>query len=142
MHFHTQADQLKLLRRARTCLAKGGRLAIDLPNAGEAFGAMDNESVTLERTFLEQETGHLVMQQSVSHLDRTEQLMNVTWIYDEISEEGVVKRTLVPVTVRYFFLNELDLLLQAAGLALDEVFGDFDRYPYLDGCPRMFVVAK
>lgn len=115
---------------------------IDLPNAGDAFGSQDTDSVILERTFLEAETGHLVMQQSVSHLDRTEQLMEVTWFYDEITDDGTLKRTIVPVTVRYFFAAEITLLLGAAGFEVEDIYGDFDGSPFEDGCPRMIVVAR
>lgn len=142
MHFLTQDVQIALLKRAKSWLADGGALAIDLPNAGEAFAAQDTEAIILERTFLEQETGHLVMQQSSSRMDRVEQVMDVTWLYDEIGDEGEVRRTLIPVELHYFFLSELTLLLQVSGLQLDEVYGDFDGMPFVDGCPRMIVVAR
>ncbi len=142
MHFHTQPEQLALLRRARVWTAAGGVLAIDLPNAGEAFAGQDTGAVTLERTFLEPESGHLVMQHSVSELDRVEQLMSVTWIYDEVGEDGVVYRTVAPVVNRYFFFSELKLLLNAAGFDDVLVYGDLDYSSYVDGCPRMVVLAK
>ena len=34
------------------------------------------------------------------------------------------------------------LLLTAAGLTLDEVYGDFDDSPFEDGAPRMIVIAR
>ncbi len=142
MHFHDQEAQRALLKRLRGWIPAGGALVIDLPNAGEAFAAPDTEAVTLERTFLEQDTGHLVMQQSVSSLDRTEQLMQVTWLYDEIGDEGELTRTVVPVLIRYFFYAEIKLLLEVCGFEIDEVFGDFDRSPFEDGAPRMILVAK
>jgi hypothetical protein len=142
MHFHDLETQQALLKRLRGWIAREGALIIDLPNAGEAFAAPDTEAVTLERTFLEQESGHLVMQQSVSRLDRTEQLMHVSWIYDEIGDEGELQRTIVPVLIRYFFYAEMRLLLESCGFEVDEVFGDFDRSPFEDGAPRMILVAK
>ncbi len=142
MHFTTPETQRALLKRLRGWVEQGGALAIDLPNAGEAFGAPDTEALTLERTFLEGESGHLVMQQSVSRIDRAEQLMQVTWIYDEIGDEGEVQRTVVPVLIRYFFLAELRLLLEVCGFQIDDVYGDFDLSPFEDGAPRMVVVAK
>lgn len=142
MHFHAPAKHLGLLRRARQWIEPGGRLIIDLPNAGEAFAAPDTEALTLERTFLEPESGHLVMQQSVSRLDRATQLMQVTWIYDEIGADSSVKRTFAPVTIRYFFEAEIRLLLKAVGFEVEAIYGDFDESPFEDGCPRMIVVAK
>jgi SAM-dependent methyltransferase len=142
MHFHSQEEQIALLRRARQWTAPGGVLSIDLPNAGEAFGAMDTGAVTLEQTFTEPETGHLIMQHSVSELDRVEQLMSVTWIYDEVSDDGTVRRTVAPVVNRYFFFSEIRLLLKLCGFDEVQVFGDFDYSPFVDGCPRMIVLAK
>lgn len=141
MHFHDETART-LLKRLRHWIEPGGALIIDLPNAGEAFAAPDTEAVTLERTFLEQETGHLVMQQSVSRIDRAEQMMHVSWIYDEIGDEGELSRTVVPVLIRYFFLAEMRLLLEVCGFELAEVYGDFDRIPFEDGVPRMILVAK
>lgn len=142
MHFHSVEAHLGLLQRIKTWLTPDGLLVIDLPNAGEAFAGTDTEALTLERTFVDQETGNLVMQQSVSRLDRAEQMMYVTWIYDEISSDNLLYRTVAPTVIRYFFLAEMRLLLQAAGLLLDEVYGDFDSSPFVDGSPRMIVVAR
>ena len=142
MHFHTQDIQIALLSRLRGWMTGDGLLAIDLPNAGEAFAAQDTGAVTLERMFLEPESGHLVMQHSVSYLDRVQQLMEVTWIYDEVTADGTVKRTVAPVVNRYYFEPEIRLLLKQTGFAVEEIFGDLNRSPFEDGCPRMVVVAR
>lgn len=142
MHFHEQDTQIALLKRLRQYLAPDGVLVFDLPNAGEAFASQDSDYLTLERTFIEPETGHLVMQQSTSVLDRVEQLMRVTWIYDEIEADGTVKRTFAPVVLRYFFYPELELLLKLTGFEVDTVYGGMDGSPFEDGCERMIVLAK
>ncbi|MBC7811261.1 MAG: class I SAM-dependent methyltransferase, partial [Burkholderiales bacterium] len=142
MHFHEQETQIALLKRLRALTDAEGLLAIDLPNAGEAFATQDSDAIALERTFIEPETGHLVMQQAYSTLDRVEQLMHVTWVYDEITGDGVVQRTLAPIIMRYYFYSELCLLLAAAGFKVEEVYGDPDHGPFEDGCPRMIVLAK
>jgi hypothetical protein len=98
--------------------------------------------VTLERSFVEPESGHLVMQQSVSNLNRTEQLQYVTWIYDEIGANNVVQRTVAPLTLRYIFPAELDLLLQVSGYKRTKRFGDYEQGPFEEGCPRVIVVAQ
>ena len=142
MHFNEQASQLAALRRFHAALEPGGLLVLDLPNAGEAFGTQDDNALALERTFIEPETGHLVMQQSVSTLDRVAQQLHITWIYDEIGAEGVVQRTLAPLLLRYVFAAELDLLLAAAGFEKVTAYGDYDQEPFEDGSPRMIVLAE
>ncbi len=142
MHFLTQDSQRALLKRIRGWLAEGGALVIDLPNAGDAYAGGDNDAVTLERSFIDLDTGHLVMQQSVSRLDRTSQIMDVTWIYDRIGEEGVLHRTVAPMRIRYAFQSEITLLLESCGFKVRDVFGDFDETIFDDTAPRMIVVAE
>lgn len=96
----------------------------------------------LERTFIEPDTGHLVMLYSISALDRTQQMLHVTWIYDEVTGDGAVKRTFAPVAFRYIFFYELRLLLTLAGFEVEAVYGSPDLEPYEDGCERMIVLAK
>lgn len=142
MHFHEQETQLALLRRLRDCTHEDGLLVIDLPNAGETFASQDTEALIMERTFIEPESGHLVMQQSVSVLDRVEQMLRVTWIYDEITGDGTVRRTFAPHLLRYFFFPELKLLLRQSGFEIEAVYGDVDYAPFEDGCERMVVFAR
>lgn len=142
MHFHEQDTQIKLLKRMRELLDVGGVVVIDLPNAGETFASEDSDQLTLARTFLEPESGNMVMQQSVSYLDRTTQVMHVTWFYDEITADGTVKRTMAPLNMRYFFYSEVQLLLMLTGFELVETYGDTDGSPLEDGTPRMIMIAR
>jgi SAM-dependent methyltransferase len=141
MHFKDQEQQINLLQRMRNCLADDGVLVIDLPNAGPVFASDDNDTITLERTFLDDESGHMVMLQSVSVLDRAFQLLHIDWIYDEIDGDGLVKRHLAPHTLRYFFLAELRLLLARCGFAVVKVFGDTEDGPYHADSDRMIIHA-
>ena len=142
MHFHSVEEQLSLLRGLRPGMLPEGLLVIDLPNAGEAFASEDSEALTLERSFIDPDTGHLIMQQATSRLDRATQLMHTTWIYDEIDGEGAVRRTLAPVVFRHFFRSELELLLRLGGFSAVACHGDYEQGPFEDGCPRMIVVAQ
>lgn len=142
MHFLKLDDHLVLLRRLRALIADDGLLVIDLPNPADSYAAQDSEAMIYQKTFLESESGHLVMQYSISHLDRTEQLLRVNWIYDEISGDGTVKRTFAPVVFRYFFYPELRWLLELTGFMVEAVYGSPERDPYQDGCERMIVFAR
>lgn len=141
MHFHTTEAQIAALRHLSQHLAGGGVIVLDLPNAGERFATLDDGALTFERSFTEPESGHLIMQHSISALDRAAQLQYITWIYDEIGPDSVVRRTVAPLTLRYVFPAELDLLLQVCGLRRIARYGDYDRSPFEGECPRLIVVA-
>lgn len=141
MHFHTQEDQLTVLKQIRKWTHPEGLLVLDLPNAGEVFATQDSDAVMLERTFLDPETGHMIMQHSHSILDRVEQLLKVTWIYDEITADGSVHRTVAPLILYYYFYSEISLLLKLSGFEVESVYGDTDLNPYEDGCERMVIFA-
>lgn len=142
MHFREQDQQIMLLQRLRGWLADDGVLVIDLPNAGPVFASPDTDSLTLERSFLDDESGRLIMLQSVSVLDRALQELHIDWIYDEIDGDGAVKRYLAPHQLRYFFLPELRLLLARAALSIDKVCGDAEDGPYEADSERMIVYAS
>ncbi len=142
MHFHDQQQQLKVLGRLRELITDDGLLVLDLPNPADAFAAQDSDAMIFEKTFLEPDTGHLVMQYSISNLDRTDQLLRINWIYDEVGGDGTVKRTVAPVTFRYFFYSEIRLLLQLSGFTVESVYGTPELDPYEDGCERLIVFAR
>lgn len=142
MHFLDQESQIAVLKNLRSWTRDDGLLVLDLPNAGDVYATEDTDSIIFERTFMEPETGHLVMQQSVSTLDRTMQLLRVTWIYDEIAGDGSLKRTFAPHTLYYFFYSEIKLLLELTGWELEAVYGDLDGSDFEDGAPRMVILAR
>ena len=142
MHFHEQADQIKLLQQLRQWVTEDGILVFDLPNAGEIFGTPDLSSFLMERTFLEPNNGHVVILQSQSTLDRVTQIMQIHWLFDEIEIDGTLRRTYAQQFLRYFFFSELSLLLKLTGFTVDAVYGDMNRNPFEDGCEQMIVFAR
>lgn len=142
MHFQDQPTQLAVLKQLVANLADDGVIVFDLPNAGEAFATQDEHTIALDRTFIDPESGHLIMQQSVSILNRVTQQLQITWIYDEVAPNGTLKRTVAPLTLRYVFYSELQLLAALCGLDCIEVYGDYDHQPFEDGSPRMLVIAQ
>ena len=142
MHLLTTADQLEALTHLARHLASQGRLIIDLP-AGDELAHQDPDArLTLEQTFLDPETGHRVMKLVASRIDWATQRQEVTYAYDELLDDGGVRRTVVPMTLRHVFRYELALLLDKAGYRLEALYSDYDLSPYGDGGPRMIAVAE
>jgi len=138
MHLLTTEAQIAALQRIRRHLAPGGALALDMPNPGEAYAAQE-QGLTLERSFLDGD--RTVQQFSAIALDRAAQLAHITWNYDSTGPAGDLQRSIVPLTLRYTFPAEMSLLLARAGLNLSHLYGDYDRSPYVDGSPRLLVLA-
>jgi hypothetical protein len=141
MHLTQRVDQMAALVHIRDHLTEDGGLALDLPNPVEIFSAPDVTGMVLERMFTDPETGEQVMQQSLARLDRATQLMDLTWIYDRVGVDGQLRRLVAPVTLRYTFAPEIELLLEKAGLHLAELYGDYEFNRYTQDSPRLFVVA-
>ncbi|GAB1421747.1 class I SAM-dependent methyltransferase [Anaerolineales bacterium] len=142
MHFHKAEHQKLLLEQVRQWIRPDGLMVIDLPNAGEVFASQNTDAIILDDTFIDTESGNSILLQSHNMLDRTTQILQVRWIYDELQEDGLIKRTIVPNSLRYFFLSELSWLLKACGFRVAEVYGDTDGAPFEDGCPRMIIYAR
>jgi SAM-dependent methyltransferase len=103
MHLLDARAQRAALRRVAAHLRPGGRLVIDLPNPAQPYAAEHTGALTLERTFTDYERGAQVLQQSSTGLQRTAQLLHVTWLYDAVFPDGRVERTVAPLTLRYTF---------------------------------------
>jgi SAM-dependent methyltransferase len=140
-HLLTFEDQHLALVRVAEHMAPGGWFALDVPNTAEVYGAPPG-GLMLERTVRDESSGREVMEFSMLSLDRTAQLGHITWIYDEIDREGGVRRTRIPMTLRYTFPGEMRALLELSGLRLVGLYGGYQREPFEDGSPRMLVLAE
>lgn len=147
MHLTAQADQLSLLTCARKHLNPGGQLVLDLTNPAPAYADPPTESLTLERTFQADSDGyggrapHTIQQFSTLRLDRLDQIAHIIYYYDALAENGLVKRTLIPITLRYTFPAEMSLLLAQTGFKLVHLYGDYAENPLDDDRERMIVIA-
>ena len=141
MHFYETAAQILLLQNLCRAAHSSTRLIIDLPHPGEVFVSQDLDSLQHERDIIDPNSGCLIQVFSRSRLDLSTQLLDVTWNYDEIADDGCLRRTVTNQRLRYFTKAELSLLLRISGWKERAVYGDYDRQPYEDGCERLLVIA-
>jgi SAM-dependent methyltransferase len=139
-HLTERADVTAALGTICAHLEPGGALALALPNPIPIYSSPP-EGLVLERSFRDEERGLTVQQFSSLRVDRVAQLGHITWIYDEIDSAGKVVRTPVPMTLRYFFPNEIPLLLELAGLRILHLWGDYDRSPFAEDSPVLIAVG-
>ena len=141
LHLTTCQAQLASLASIRRHLRPGGRLVIHLPAPATIVEAEHDGSLVLENSLSDPETGETVLQFSSTQLDKESQLYDVTWIYDRIAADGIVRRLVVPMTLHYLFPHQMDLLLRRSGLAVVAIWGDYDRSPYTAESEHLIIVA-
>ncbi|MCC6169485.1 MAG: class I SAM-dependent methyltransferase [Caldilineaceae bacterium] len=141
MHLSTPGAQLAALAQAARHLRRGGLLLVDLfhPDIArliEVHGLMELADQW------ETADGAQVVKWSVRTLDLAAQFQETLFIYEETAPDGSTRRTLCPFTLRYLWRNEAELMLAAAGLAVEAVWGDFDGGPYDSQSEHLILVAS
>jgi SAM-dependent methyltransferase len=139
-HMTTDSGLRATLGVIASHLTPDGRFILVLPNPIPIFGSSP-EGLVLERTFRDEERNLSIQQFSSLRLDRVAQLGHIVWLYDEIDSTGRVTRTSVPMTLRYFFPNELRALFEQSGLRPLHLWGDYDRTPFMEDSPALIAVG-
>lgn len=141
MHLADANEQLAALRNAARHLRPGGRLLIDLfnPDLPRLF-AVDGLMELADRWY-DEETGVQVLKWSVRSLELAEQIQETLFIYEEVFHDGRTQRTNCPFALRFLWRNEAELMLQAAGFTVEEVWGDFDGAPYGSDSVHLILIA-
>ena len=142
LHLAEPERQLSALRRAGEHLADDGRLLLDLPALGGGHWHEWEPGVRpLELLWSGEGPNGRPLQYFVTFTaDPASQRRHVIHIFDELDDDGTVRRTIAEYDLRFIFPGELPLLVQAAGLWLYDVYGGYDLEPFTSGCERMIAV--
>ena len=62
--------------------------------------------------------------------------------YETHAEDGLVRRRVSEHQLRYVYRFELEYLLDAAGLVLSDIYGDYDLGPLTNDSERMIAIAR
>ena len=141
-HFFEDGAPQRALDRLSEHLLPGGLLALDLTNpVPGAFG--DTTGVVLHDYTRPgpRATWQTVKLRSQS-LDPIAQIIDVCCIFDEVAPSGEVKRTLTSFALRYFYRNELQLLGERSGLALEATYGNYDLADLDESSPRLIALMR
>jgi ubiquinone/menaquinone biosynthesis C-methylase UbiE len=141
MHFTSAEEQIAVLRNAARHLRPGGRLLIDLfnPDLPRLFAV--EGMMELADRWQDAQSGADVLKWSVRRVDVAEQLQETTFIYEEIFADGRTQRTVCPFTLRFLWRSEAELMLQTAGLRVEDVLGSFDGDPYGSDSAHLILIA-
>ena len=143
-HIVSVEEQLSCLRSANRHLIEGGRLILDLFNVNPARlhdpkyaqeaedfrDAVLPDGSTLRRTH------------RTAGFHRAEQYNEIEMTYTVTSPGGETRRFVQTFPMRYFYGYEVEHLLARCGFVVLDIFGDFDRSPFVDDSPQMIFVAE
>lgn len=142
MHLDTRAAQQAAIDCAARHLAPGGRLILDLFNPDDALPDPLQEGQLYLHCIKTPPGGHHLLHFQSPRVDRGTQIVSVTNIYDEIASDGAMRRQIRPFTLRYVTRGELELMVEAAGLHLEMLYGSYDLDPFEGDSPRLIAVAR
>ena len=142
LHLCEPEHQVAALRSARAHLAPGGLLVLDLPALAGAWVDWEPGVRPLELLWSGPGlAGGTLQHFSTFMADPARQQRHVTHIFDETNAEGIVRRTLTSFDLRFIFPGELPLLVAAAGLRLDALYGGYELEPFDSSSERMIAVV-
>jgi SAM-dependent methyltransferase len=121
-------------------LFPGGMFAASIPNPLWLAGlpALGEEEV--EETLIHPESGNPL--QVSSSWERQAGLFRLWWHYDHLLPDGQVERVTMETIHDLAPLDDYQAGLEDAGLALEAVYGDFDRSAYSSKSPNLILAAR
>lgn len=134
-------EQRGTLAALAEALTFDGTLAIDLPGPGQWLDPATNGQPVLAFAGTTEE-GAAFECWHVHEDDLAEQVRTLRVAYETVGEDGTVRRKTSLHRLRYVGRWEMEYLLDAAGLELEDVFGDYDLSPLDGGSERMLVIAR
>lgn len=142
MHLLTPEDQLRTLVRIRQHLNPNGLLLLDLFNPDLIRLLSFQGQVILDKVMIDPETGHRLLKFRSEKVDLGRQIIDVTYLVDELDGEGHIRRILFPFSIRYLFAGELELLLRSAEFHIEAIYGSYELDPFTGDSERMIAVAR
>lgn len=134
------AGLAQTLSTVREHLTPGGVLAADLPNPRDALGFPGDDGDPIQN-FTERDTGHAV-QVSAHHRHLPSlQAVVVTWHYDELLPNGMVRRHRFETTFHLRTPEILRTMLEGSGFAQVHLHGDYDFSALRKASKRLILVA-
>lgn len=140
-HLLTTREQLACVRSAVACLAPRGifSLSIRAPASVTWDDALGWAPMLFHWSRRDDATGDLVMKFCIEQPDPGRMVRKLTYIYDRVAQDGVVRRSVFETELRYSTQAEISLLLQQCGLRVTHVYGDYDLAPVGEGENLVFV---
>jgi len=143
-HCLHRADQRAALENFRRHLAPGGRLILATFVPDPEMIAAASNVVQYMATVRNPETGRAVVCSNFNaEIDFLNQTRTDVWVFEELdSDQRIVRKVYLPLTIRWVYPGEMALLLELAGFSEFQVFGGFDYGPLDEGCREQVWIAR
>ena len=143
MHLHSQDDQLACLRRTYEHLRPGGLFIVDLYAPDYRLLAQEpDRPFALRRESALPAGGRLVRCDRFVRNDLVAQVQHSEIRFEEYDAAGALVRSrTLPLSTRYTFRYELQLLLERVGFEVVDLYRDYNRNPY-DGAGEIIALAR
>lgn len=141
MHLSDGEDQQAALLTLNEHLQPDGLLVIDLFNP-DPHELTADEGVMVHAKSFTSSSGTHVQKWVLRRTDFANQTHYVEFIYDEIGTDRIVRRDVLPFTMRWMYQFEMEYLLQQTGFVLEAVFGSYDLDEYTSDSERLIVIAR
>ena len=115
---------------------------MDLPNPESSILGHAERSPIVEYTRTGLLPGWTVTKSRVQTVDPVRQMIHMTLIFDELAPSGSLRRTSATFDMRYIHPNELEMMLNYAGLAPEWIAGDFEGGELTADSTKLVVVAR
>lgn len=133
--------QLAALRAIAVALTFNGLLAVDVPGPALWLDPDSNGQPMLTFTG-ETASGVRFDCWHMHEDDLAAQTRHLRVTYETLAEDGSVRRRVSEHRLRYLYRFELEYLLDLAGLALVDMYGDYDLGPLTNDSERMIAIAR
>ena len=146
LHLMTPADQRRALGRIREHLAEEGRLVFNIfdPRLDVIASHLGHRANPLEKEseFTHPGTGRQVVEWVKRRYDGANQTVEEERVLEELEGGRVVSRTCATLALRWIYRYEMEHLLELSGLAVEALYGGFDRGPFYSGGEQVWVARK
>ncbi|NLI99513.1 class I SAM-dependent methyltransferase [bacterium] len=136
----TRADQEACLACVSRHLEKGGRFILSV--FAPSYDRIVKRSMFTYLGSHDLPDGSKLSRTESAKYDHVNQMISVEWIYDVVDPQGNLKRTLWRFPVRYLWRFEAELLLEKAGMKVENLYGDYSRREFDHNGSMIFVAAK
>lgn len=130
----------KTLENVTLHLARGGRFSFSIPNPKQLLRMPEHGDSEVEDIFLHPEDGEPVQVSSV--WERTSDNFILRWHYDHLFPDGRIDRHTVVVSHWILppetYIQEID----AAGMQVNAIYGDFDSSTFTHQSPNFILTAS